>query len=101
MDDTHAEAPTEQAPLGTMIPLATVRASLADLEGLEREIAARTAHLRATLSPEQFRLVWAVLGAEQRRAIVEQQLTRQHVAAVLMQCLPEHASSIGAVGERP
>jgi hypothetical protein len=53
------------------VPLATVRADLAVIESLDREIADLTAVLRSRLSPEQFVLVWALRDAVERIGIAE------------------------------
>jgi hypothetical protein len=57
-----------------------VRAELAEVEALEDELRHRVAHLRAVLPPEQFRLVWALLDAQERLGLVER-LLAEHAAS--------------------
>jgi hypothetical protein len=54
-----------------------VRADLAVIEALDREIDDLTSVLRAHLSPEQFRLVWALRDAVERMGIAEALLREQ------------------------
>lgn len=93
-DESTAEPP---AALGRTVPLAAVRG---ELEALEREFTARGAELRALLSPEQARLVWALWDAEQRLALAEQDLRARRLADALVRDLPEHATVIRARAAR-
>ena len=52
--------------------LIAMRADLAEIEALEDERRHRLAHLRALLPPEQFRLVWALLDAQERLGLAAQ-----------------------------
>ena len=76
--------------------LAAVRAELAAVEALEDEIRYRAAHLRASLSAEQFRLAWALLDAEQRRCQTERLLAIRLLTDALVRELPAHAATIRA-----
>jgi hypothetical protein len=96
-DDSTAEPP---AALGRTVPLAAVRRELEKVEALERELAARGAELRALLSPEQVRLVWALRDAEQRLALAEQDLRAQRLVDALAHHLPDHATTIRARAAR-
>lgn len=66
---------------GATVPLAAVREDLAVIEALDREIADLTAVLRSRLSPEQFRLVWALRDAVERVGIAESLLREGRPAA--------------------
>ena len=57
--------------LGELAPLGDVRAELAEVEALARQVADLTALLRARLAPEEFRLVWALRDAAECRAVAE------------------------------
>jgi hypothetical protein len=57
--------------LGDTAPLAAVYADLEAIEALDREIGDLTAVLRARLTPEQFKLVWALRDAVERLEIAE------------------------------
>ncbi len=57
--------------LGAMIHLATVHTQFAEVEALEDEVQHRMAYLGALLPRGQFRLVWELLDAEQRRGQAE------------------------------
>ena len=60
--------------------LAAVREDLAEVEALGDELRHRVAHLRAVLPPEQFRLVWALLDAQERLGFAERLLAERAVA---------------------
>ncbi len=68
--------------LADTVPLAEVRADLARLEALHDEVAHRLTLLRAALPPEQFRLVWALLDAQERLGLVERLLAGHAVSEV-------------------
>ncbi len=97
-DDSTATPP---AALGRTVPLTAVRGELAAVESLERELTARGAALRALLSPEQARLVWALWDAEQRLALAEQDLRARRLVDALVRDLPQHATTIRARAARP
>ena len=59
--------------------LAVVRTELAEVEALEDEVRQRAARLRAVLPPEQFRLVWALLDAQERLGLAERLLAENQV----------------------
>ena len=80
--------------------LAAVRAELAAVEALEDEIRCRAAHLRASLSAEQFRLAWALLDAEQRRGQAERLLAIRLLTDALVRELPGHAATVRAAMTR-
>ena len=61
--------------------LAAVRAELAEVEALVDEVRQRVAHLRAVLPPAQFRLVWALLDAQERLGLAEQLLAGHRAVA--------------------
>ena len=86
--------------LGRTVPLAAVRGELAAAEALERELTARGAELRALLSPEQARLVWALWDAEQCLALAEHDLRARCLVDALVRALPEHATTIRARAAR-
>ncbi len=86
--------------LGRTVPLAAVRRELEVVEALERELTARGAALRALLSPEQARLVWALWDAEQRLALAEQDLRARRLVDALVRDFPEHATAIRARAAR-
>jgi hypothetical protein len=86
--------------LGRTVPLAAVRGELAVVEALERELTARGAELRALLSPEQARQVWALWDAEQRLALAEHDLLARRLVDALVRDLPEHAATIRARAAR-
>ena len=65
---------TDRHRLRASASLAVVRAELAEVEALEDEVRQPTAHLRAVLPPAQFRLVWALLDAQERLGLAEQLL---------------------------
>ena len=65
--------------LGATADLAAVRAELAAVEALEDEVCRRAAHLRVVLPPGQFRLVWALLDAQERLGLAER-LLAEHAA---------------------
>ncbi len=96
-DDSTAEPP---AALGRTVPLGAVRRELGVIEALERELTARGAALRALLSPEQARLVWALWDAEQRLALAEQDLRARRLVDALVRDFPEHATAIRARAAR-
>ncbi len=60
--------------LEAMADLAVVRADLAAIEAIEDELRHRLAHLRAMLPLGQFRLVWALLDAQERLGLAERLL---------------------------
>ncbi len=60
--------------------LAAVREELAAVEALEDEVRQRTAHLQAVLPPAQFRLVRALLDAQERLGLAER-LLAEHAPA--------------------
>ena len=86
--------------VGVAADLATARAELVEVEALEDEIRHRAAHLRATLSAEQFRRAWALLDAEQRHGQAERLLAIRGLVGELARELPEHAATIRAVAGR-
>ena len=98
LDDDSTAAPP--AALGRTVPLGAVRRELEVVEGLERELTARGAELRALLSPEQARLVWALWDAEQRLALAEQDLRARRLVDALVRPLPQHATTIRARAAR-
>ena len=61
--------------------LAAMREDLAEVEALEDELRHRVAHLRAVLPPAQFRLVWALLDAQERLGLAEQLLAGHRAVA--------------------
>ncbi len=90
----------DPAELGNTAPLAAVRGDLAALEVLEWEVAARAAALRALLSPEHARLVWALRDAEQRLALADQDLREHALVDEVARHLPEHATTVRAIAAR-
>ena len=70
-----------QLPLAPTLDLAAVRDDLAQVEALEEEVLGRRAHLRAILPPPLFRLVWALLDAQERLGLADQILA-ERVAAI-------------------
>ncbi len=62
--------------------LAAVREELAEVEALEDEVRHRGAHLRTVLPPAQFRLVWALLDAQERLGLAERLLAEHATADV-------------------
>ena len=78
--DSEAEGGARSAEgreLEVMADLAIVRADLAAIEAIEDELRQRLAHLRATLPLGQFRLVWALLDAQERLGLAERLLTER------------------------
>ena len=75
---------------------AAVRADLAEVEALEDQIAHRMAYLGGLLPRGQFRLVWELLDAEQRRGQAERLLAIRGLADLLAGELPDHAAAIRA-----
>ncbi len=94
----HPETCTTCGPAGSgaTVPLADVAPELDRIETLEREVADLVAVLRATLPPDQFRLVWALRDAEERRGLVERRLAERQLAEGLARHLPGHAPAIRA-----
>ena len=76
--------------------LVAVRAELAEVETFEDQIAHRMACLGSLLPRGQFRLVWELLDAEQRRGQAERLLAIRGLADGLARQLPEHAAVIRA-----
>jgi hypothetical protein len=69
MRDSRACGPMRE--WGDTVPLAAVRADLASIEALDREIADLTAELRLRLSPADFELVWALRDAVEGVGLAE------------------------------
>ncbi len=65
-----------------MADLAAARDDLAEVEALVDEVRHRGAHLRAVLPPAQFRLVWALLDAQERLGLAERLLAERAAADV-------------------
>src|SRR4051812_20484717 len=53
------------------VPLAELRAELAEIEAFDRQVADLTATLRARLPAEEFRLVWALKDVVECRTTAE------------------------------
>ena len=85
-----------RAVLGMTAPLAAVATEVDRLNSLEREVADLAAVLRATLPPEQFRLVWALRDAEERHGLAERRLAERLLVDELARHLPAHAAAIRA-----
>ena len=64
-------------------PLGAVRADLHAIEQHARDIDHITARLHASLSPEHFRLVWALRDTVEALALAEGILREQHLASRL------------------
>ena len=88
-----------RAVLGMTAPLTTVATELDELYSLEREVADLAAVLRATLPPDQFRLVWALRDAEERRGLAERRLAERQLVDELARHLPAHAAAIRAAAD--
>ena len=77
--DSRASAGA-RPPLAPTLDLAAVRDDLAQVEALEDEVLRRRAHLRAILPPPLFRLVWALLDAQEHLGLAEQMLLERAAA---------------------
>ena len=78
--DSRASAEA-RLPLASTLDLTAVRDDLAQVEALEDEVLRRRAHLRAILPPPLFRLVWALLDAQEQLELADQILA-ERVAAI-------------------
>ncbi len=87
------------AALGATLPLADVAPSLERLDALEREVADLLGVLRATLPPAQFRQVWALRDAEERRGLAERQVAERYLVDGLASHLAAHAPAIRAAAD--
>ncbi len=77
--DSKASAEA-RPPLAPALDLAAVRDDLAQVEALEDEVLRRRAHLRAILPPPLFRLVWALLDAQEQLGLADQILVERAAA---------------------
>ena len=77
--DSRASAEA-RLPLASALDLAAIRDDLARVEALEDEVLRRRAHLRAILPPPLFRLVWALLDAQELLGLAEQMLVERAAA---------------------
>ena len=96
---THPNTCTTCGPtaaLGATAPLADVATDLNALDNLEREVSDLVKVLHATLSPAQFRLVWALREAEERHGLTERELAERQLVDGLARHLPAHAAAIRA-----
>jgi len=80
------------------VPLERVRAELEPIEAMEREVHDLTALLRACLSPEQFRLVWALCDAVERLGMADALWQRRRFLDDLARHLPDSAAVLQAAG---
>jgi hypothetical protein len=81
------------------VPLEQARAELEPLEAVEREVRDLTALLRARLSPEQFRLVWALRDAVERLGMADARWQHQRFVDDLARHLPDSAAVLHAVSQ--
>jgi hypothetical protein len=70
---------------------------LEEIEALDRQIADLTTLLRAHLTPEHFRLVWALRDAVERLAIAEELLRDRRLADELAHHLPGSSLAMRAM----
>jgi hypothetical protein len=91
------EAPPE---FGDTAALEEVRLELAEIEGLAREISDLTAGLRARLTPEEFRQVWALRDAVERLALAEGLLRDRRLLDELEHHLPFRLPALRAMRRR-
>jgi hypothetical protein len=91
--------PGHDAPpaLGDTARLEDVRAELGEIEAVAREIDDLTALLRARLTPEQFRLAWALRDATERLAVAEELLRARRLVDTMARHLPGSAPAVLAM----
>jgi hypothetical protein len=82
---------------GALARLNDVRAELAELEVLDRQVADLTALLRGRLAPEEFRLVWALRDAVECRAVAEALLHDRRRAGRSARELPADPAALRAL----
>jgi hypothetical protein len=86
--------------LSDVAPLDEVRAEIEEIEALGRRISDLTAVLRARLTPEHFRLAWALRDAVESLAIAEGLLRDRRLAGHLTRHLPTHSAALEALHRR-
>ena len=89
--------PDAMPALGDTARLEDVRAELGEIEAIAREIDDLMAVLRARLTPEQFRLAWALRDAGERLAIAEELLRERRLADDLARHLPGSSPAMQAL----
>ena|SRR6266542_552375 len=87
----------QMSELGDLVPLNDVPVEFEEIEAFSHHIDELTALLRARLTPELFRLVWALLDAVECRAVAEQFLHEQRLTDSLAHHLPVSAHAIRAM----
>lgn len=80
--------------LGQLAPLPAVQAELTVIDSLSLEIQDLTDLLHARLSPELFRLVWALRDAVEKLGLGEAELRERHLVESLALHLPEQGDAI-------
>jgi hypothetical protein len=85
---------------GDTTPLDAVRAELDAIEAHAREVGDLTAGLRARLTPEDFRLVWALRDAVERLALAEGLLRDRWLADELARHLPASSPALRVIQRR-
>jgi len=80
------------------VPLEQVQAELGPIEAMEWEVQDLTALLRSCLSPEHFRLVWALCDAVERLGMADALWQRQRFLDDLARHLPHAAAALQAAG---
>ena len=83
--------------LGDLARLDSVRAELAEVEALARQVADLTALLRARLAPEEFRLVWTLRDAIECLITAETVLRDRRLAGRLTREFPTHSVGLEAI----
>lgn len=86
--------------LDDLARLGDVRAELAEIEALGRQVADLTAALRTHLAPEHFRLAWAPRDAVECHAIAEGLLRDRMLEVHLARELPAHSAALQAIRRR-
>ena len=76
--------------------LEDVRADVGEIEAIDRRVNDLTAALRARLTPEQFRLVWALRDAAECLAAAEGLLRGRLLLAALARHLPGSSPALRA-----
>jgi len=80
------------------VPLEQVQTELEPIEAIEREVRDLTAVLRARLSPEHFRLVWALRDAVERLGMADALWRQRLFLDDLARHLPDIADALQAAG---
>ena len=83
--------------LGDTAPLEEVRAELGEIEAIARDIRDLTALLQVRLTPEQFRLVWALQDAVERLALAEELFRARRLADRLARTVPSSSPAMRAL----